>query len=448
MHRRILLPSRSALIALSLTACNEDTGASDEGATADRVTFYEDVLPILAHNCNTCHTEGEVAPFPLDDYDSAVEFAPLIAVSIAERTMPPFSANNDGSCNTFVDAQWLTDDEIDLITQWVDEGTPEGDPETPRPDVRAPNQLRGNDIVETGVPVAYTPVPEDYPGGETEDYQCFRMTEPADRDRFLIGFDVVPDNTAMVHHVIAFEVNPNFLGNEATIEALEAETPDQPGWKCTGAAGDGVIPEGVPVAWAPGTGAVNYPEGTGIKIEQGNILVVQMHYDMSGGKTGTDRTIVNLDYADAVEREARMTLTDPFLYGAVLGDPDQLPPGKEHALYEWSMRLADATFESSAQGDVEVYGVLPHMHKRGNAMTVEFGSTSGGGMQCGARIDRWDFDWQRLYFLDEPIQTTYDDEVRVVCDYDTSLDTEPVFPGFGTDDEMCLVGLYIVPKTG
>jgi hypothetical protein len=145
-----------------------------------------------------------------------------------------------------------------------------------------------------------------------------------------------------------------------------------------------------------------------------------------------------------VEREARQTLSDPFLYGAVLGNPDQLPPGQEHAKYEWSMTIADATFESAAQGDVEIYGLLPHMHKRGNSMTVEFGSDDG--MQCGANIDRWDFDWQRLYFLETPLLANYQDEIRVVCDYDTSRDAAPILPGFGTEDEMCLVGLYIVPK--
>jgi hypothetical protein len=444
MTRPIGLPALFALLALPLTACTEDAEGADEGANAERVTYYRDILPVLAENCNTCHTEGAVAPFALDDYDSAAQFAPLVAVAVQERTMPPFGANNDGSCNTFVDAQWLTDEEIDLITQWVDDGAPEGDPDTPRPEIRTPNELRGNKIVEIGVPPGYAPIPEEYPGGETEDYQCFLATEPATEEQFLIGFDVVPDNTELVHHVLAFEVNPSALGNGATMAALDADSPDQPGWKCTGAAGDGVIPEGVPVAWAPGTGAVNFPDGTGIKIDRGNVLVIQMHYDLSGGKTGIDSTIVDLDFADAVEREARQTLSDPFLYGAVLGNPDQLPPGQEHAKYEWSMTIADATFESAAQGDVEIYGLLPHMHKRGNSMTVEFGSDDG--MQCGANIDRWDFDWQRLYFLETPLLANYQDEIRVVCDYDTSRDAAPILPGFGTEDEMCLVGLYIVPK--
>jgi len=28
--------------------------------------------------------------------------------------------------------------------------------------------------------------------------------------------------------------------------------------------------------------------------------------------------------------------------------------------------------------------------------------------------------------------------------YDTSRETEPILPGWGTDNEMCLLGMYVV----
>jgi hypothetical protein len=398
---------------------------------------------VFAQHCNSCHTEGAVGPFALDDYASAAEWAPVIAAVTAERTMPPFSANNDGSCNTYKDAQWLSDEELDLIAQWVDEGAHEGDPATPRPDVRTPNVLRGNSIMEIGTPANYTPVPQTYAGGEHEDYQCFLALPAMERERFVIGFDVVPGNARTVHHVLAFEVNPDFLGNAATMAALDADSPDQVGWDCTGAAGEGVIPEGVPVAWAPGTGAVNFPEGTGIRIEEGNAIVIQMHYNLLTD-TGPDSTIVKLDFADQVEREGRQTLQDPFLFGAVTGSPDQLEPGQEHAIYQWEMTIAEATYDDGEDREVEVHGIMPHMHQRGNRLTVEFGTPES--MRCGADIDRWDFDWQRIYFYEQPLTMRTTDSLRVTCDWDTRGDSAPVMPGFGTADEMCPVGLYVVEK--
>jgi len=34
-------------------------------ASADKVTFNEDVFPILQRNCQVCHRPGEIGPMPL-----------------------------------------------------------------------------------------------------------------------------------------------------------------------------------------------------------------------------------------------------------------------------------------------------------------------------------------------------------------------------------------------
>jgi hypothetical protein len=112
--------------------------------------------------------------------------------------------------------------------------------------------------------------------------------------------------------------------------------------------------------------------------------------------------------------------------------------------YDWSMSMADAMYLSEEM-ELDVYGLLPHMHKRGRRMSIDF-STAEQGMLCGADVDRYDFDWQRAYFLQEPLRVHSSDEIHVTCDWDTRSDRDPVRPGFGTTDEMCLVGLYAVPR--
>ena len=49
--------------------------------------------------------------------------------------------------------------------------------------------------------------------------------------------------------------------NADAMAALDEESPDEPGWPCYGSAGEGVWVEGVPITWAPGTGATRFPEG-------------------------------------------------------------------------------------------------------------------------------------------------------------------------------------------
>ncbi|MCY1013882.1 hypothetical protein OV079_51830 [Nannocystis pusilla] len=40
---------------------------------------------------------------------------------------------------------------------------------------------------------------------------------------------------------------------------------------------------------------------------------------------------------------------------------------------------------------------------------------------------------------------TQDSKLRITCDYDTRGAKDPVLPGWGTSNEMCLAGVFIVP---
>jgi hypothetical protein len=433
---------REALVAfasLTLIACNEnsDDGA-DEGAEP-RVTYYDDVLPIVADHCVTCHSEGGLAPFVIDDYEQAREWATSISAAASARTMPPWGVDNSGSCNEFTDARWLEEEEIAVLEQWVQDGLLEGEPRDPI-EPPAPAVLTGNQIVDVDTPL-YTPVPET-DGGGLEDYQCFLLDMGQDTDRYLVGFDVIPGNDRTVHHVLGFKVNPGIFNNADTMQALDDASPDQIGWDCFGAAGENVFVEGVPVTWAPGTGATMFPEGTGIPLLADDVLVVQMHYNLTN-ETGDDSTKIRLSFADEVERPAVQVLWDPFLYASVLGSPEYIEPGKESVTYEWAETISTMTNITDADS-VEVWGLLPHMHKRGRTMTIDF--ETDAGMACGARVDRWDFDWQQGYFLEQPLVVGVDQQMHVSCNWNTMGDTMPVAGGFGTKDEMCLVGLYVVPN--
>lgn len=440
MPRTALPGALVALASLTLAACNEDSdnGSGDESSEA-RVTYYGDVLTILNDHCASCHTEAGLAPFAVDDFEDAKQWAASITAATSSRTMPPWGVDNSGDCNEFTDARWLEDEEIAVLAAWVDDGLVEGDPSSELPDPPTPPILAGADIAEVTMPM-YTPVAE--PGGGLEDYQCFLLDMNQDRDRYLVGFDVIPGNDRIVHHVLGFKVNPGVFGNAKTMQDLDDASPDQVGWDCFGAAGENVLVEGVPVTWAPGTGATMFPEGTGIPLRDDDVLVVQIHYNVAN-ESGPDATKVRLSFADEVERPAVQVLWDPFLYAAVLGSPEYIEPGKESVSYQWSETIATMTNITDAES-VEVYGLLPHMHKRGRTMTIDF--EADAGMTCGARVDRWDFDWQQAYFLEQPLTVGIDRQMHVTCTWNTMQDTAPIAGGFGTKDEMCLVGLYVVPN--
>jgi Tfp pilus assembly protein PilV len=79
--------------------------------------------------------------------------------------------------------------------------------------------------------------------------------------------------------------------------------------------------------------------------------------------------------------------------------------------------------------------------------TVRAGSP--GAMSCISELDNWNFHWQRFYTYRTQPRVTPDTTIEVTCDYNTSADTAPVLPGWGTQNEMCLPVLMIaLPPSG
>ena len=97
-------------------------GGQDPGVP----TWHGGVGTLQMRECGSCHVDGSAAPFTMT-YEDAKDWKDNIKAETVARRMPPMPVNNDGSCNTFSNARWLTDDEIAEIVAWVDGGAQLGD---------------------------------------------------------------------------------------------------------------------------------------------------------------------------------------------------------------------------------------------------------------------------------------------------------------------------------
>jgi len=432
---------RNGLIAMLLTlavgagaACGGGGGTS---TTVGDVTFWQDVAPIYNDKCVRCHQDGGIAPFRLDTYADAQANAALEKQRTAEGTMPPYFMVHDGSCQQFVDDITLSDHQKAVIAAWVDQGAPEGTPVT----LTLPPQPTLAGAVDVTTPM-FAPVPQGGQEAEFDEYRCFALDAPAAADSFLTAYAVTPGDASIVHHVITFVVDPAATGddgrtNGAIMQALDDESPDRLGWPCFGAAGDNVNVDAVPVTWAPGQGIVEYPSGMGVPIKTTDKLVVQIHYNLadpaSAGKM--DSTAVHLRFANSVTRELAFSLPDGLLDTLGRATPDTLPAGKANTSYTWMRGGRDLGITGGTS--VDLMAVMPHMHGRGIRQTM----TIGGA--CASHLENWDFHWQEFYFYKAPLKMTASSLVQVTCEYDTSADTQPVLPGWGTRNEMCLTVLMV-----
>ena len=122
-------------IALPLVGAGLVLSAHDVIST--KITWTREISRIVYKRCASCHHEGGAA-FSLMTYEVARPWAKAIKEEVLERRMPPFSAikgfgelRNDHA---------LTQEELHLIADWVEGGSPEGEPSLmPKPpDFSAP----------------------------------------------------------------------------------------------------------------------------------------------------------------------------------------------------------------------------------------------------------------------------------------------------------------------
>ena len=79
---------------------------------------------------------------------------------------------------------------------------------------------------------------------------------------------------------------------------------------------------------------------------------------------------------------------------------------------------------------------------------------AGGDPECLVDIPQWDFWWQIAYGLEQEVEVSPLDSLRLECHFDNSPENQPIIDGKqmtprdmnwgdGSLDEMCLVGLYV-----
>jgi hypothetical protein len=386
--------------------------SSDETAN-NAPKYYEDVAPLLNDHCVGCHREGGIAPFALTSYDLVRAHADDIATATATRTMPPMPVDNSGSCNTYANARWLSDDEISLLGRWAKNGTVAGDASKAPPLPEPPASLSNVDVT-LDMGVSYTP----NAALGHDDYRCFVVHSPVDALRYITAYEVFPGQQREVHHLIVYQ--PTSAAEATNAHTLD-DAADGDGYPCFG--GPGV--DASPVAmWAPGAGPIPMPMGTGVALQPHRDLIFQIHYNLDNG-TAPDRTKVALQFS------AEPPIRGQYI--AVFNADFRLQPGKEYV-------------ESTAAGPLppdpfKIYGAMPHMHTLGRTLRVDL--ENNGATQCLVNVDRWDFHWQNAWWYKQPLTIDQPQSISIRCGFDTREKSSVVTWGESTSDEMCISYLYI-----
>ncbi len=396
------------LAAVSITACGNPGGTKTDAGLVFTTppTWHKHVLAITQKQCVNCHATGGIGSFALETYAQAKPFAAAMKAAVSDRRMPPWMP--DPACGgPFRDERRLTQDEIDTISAWADMGAVEGDPADAPPAPTPRGQLERIDA-QAAMAEAYSPDKT-----LSDDYRCFLIDPKLTTTKQLVGYDISPGNRALVHHVIMYLVDKADAENADKADAT-------PGWQCFGDAN--IKTTGAVGAWVPGSPATNFPAGTGISMGAGKVLAMQVHYNTSAG-TGSDVTSVKLMYS-------KTNVTGAVLL-PVVNDDFAIPPNAQNYTHAKS-------FANPALVPIKLWGLLPHMHTKGQRITM---SATGASDTCLVDIPKWDFHWQQQYFRPAPYTLKADEKVKIECTWSNTT-SRTVTWGEGTDDEMCFAYIY------
>jgi peroxiredoxin len=323
--------------------------------------YVKDVAPILKEKCTACHVTGGIAPFAMNSYNVVRGFAPMIREVLLTKRMPP--AQVDPHVSHFDNANYMSTQQLQTLVHWIDAGAPRGDAKKdPMTDLKPIK-----DEWQLGKPDLIVEVPAfEVPATGVIDYFNHVIDLPFKEDMYVRAVQFIPGDTRVLHHLLSYMSSPNF---DRTKPVSEENVRD--------------FLEG----YAPGkTDATVFPEGTGVFIPKGNVLVMQMHYTTMG-KAVVDKTRVGLYFHKTPPKNKYLTY--PISHG---GQALQIPAGENE--YKMSGQYA-------VKEDMMLYALRPHMHYRGRAFrfTVVYPDQTRETLM---NVPNYNFAWQPTYRLSQP----------------------------------------------
>jgi peroxiredoxin len=390
----------------------------EPGDSQPKVTYTRDIAPIVQARCLNCHREGQVAPFPLADYEQTAKRAGQIVRVTQDRIMPPWipSPGHD----KFVGERWLTNRELELFETWEQTGRVRGDDADLPP---APKFAEGWQLGQPDL-IVKMPQPFEVPADGPDLLQNFVIPLDIPEDKLVAAMEFHPGNKRVCHHSVLF------LDSSGQARKLDKATPE-PGYANFG--GPGFLPSGALGGWSVGNTPRPLPNGMGRYLKKGSDLVVQMHYHPTG-KAETDQSEIGLYF---VNKPVAESLREPAkLVGSIwmANYEMDIPAGEQHYARSTSYTLPR---------EVILVGVVPHMHLLGKAMKVT-ATLPDQSVKVLIDVQNWNYNWQDEYYYERPFKLPAGTRLHVDAIFDNSAEnpSNPSSPprrvtwGDGTTDEM------------
>jgi hypothetical protein len=379
LKRRMLnLVSVPLPIAVVLTAGVGLIAQTNLKETASgQVTFAKDVAPILQRSCQNCHRPDSIGPMALLTYDDARPWARSIKQHVVQRDMPPWYIDKNVGLHDFKNDISLTDQEIAVISKWVDEGAPKGN----AADMPAPRKFEDNDRWHIGTPDVIVHLAKDVvvKSQSPDQWLDFVVDSGLTEDRYIQAVETKPiKGFNVVHHAVTSMIE----GGDG-IDNVDGGTLKGP-----------FLNE-----YAVGKNGDVFPEGSGRLIKAGTKINFNLHLHAVGQDVPTNVALaIKLYPKGYVPKHVQVTTG--------VGNTDELdiPPNDPNARADGYTMLTKPTLLLSFQ---------PHMHLTGKAACLEAIYPGGAKVETFSCVSQYRFGWHITYM--------YSDDVRPILPAGTML---------------------------
>lgn len=414
--------SRSAFGILWLSFClifSPQIWANSE--PVEHPTFSRDIAPIVYQNCVSCHRPNQAAPFSLITYEDVARRARLSSRLIKKGYMPPWKPV--AGHGDFLDKKRLTETEIQLFSDWVAAGKPEGNPEDLP---KLPHFPEGWKLGEPDLIVkmnrSYT-IPADGP----DIYRNFVIPTGLEETSWIRAVEVRPTSPTVVHHVLLF-ADQNGLAS-----ALDNREPE-PGFSQM------IPPSQLIGGYVPGAPPTHWPAGLSLPLPAKSPLVLQAHFHPTG-KPETEQFEVGIYFADKPSERSIIALQMPEMFG--VGSGLKIAAGEKSYI----------SHEVTLPVDCEAISVGGHAHYLGKEVKLT-ATFPDGSVHSLFYIDDWDLDWQGSYTYRSPVELPKGTVLNTLITYENTAENtnNPFYPprdvrwGKESTDEMGSTTLIVIPK--
>jgi hypothetical protein len=376
-------------------------------------TYEKDIAPIILSKCASCHQPGEAAPFSLLSWQDVAKRATFIRDVVQRRYMPPWHA--DRQYSHFANERSLSDAEIALITQWIDNGTPQGKPVPMPPAGASPSShapipgtiyRRKPDLVLTATDSFRLA------GDNIERFIVFKIPFDLKDSASVEAIEFICSNKRLIHHAnYAIQAVPDpaiDIKNSASFVNLTDDDRTRI---------DQYMPYRKIMAyyggWIPGTSYEYFPKEFGWVMPKRGVILMTVHFAPSA----TDESSlcgVNLFFKRApVTRPMKI-----ISFGSGGIGEQQIEPIfyiKANTVQTFRLEVTNPSADQS------LLYVWPHMHLLGKEYKAYITSPSGDTIRL-VHIPEWDFRWQEIYRFKHPIRVPKGSVIHLECTYDNTKD--------------------------